>query len=141
MSARTLLRDRCFPRLPTASQEEQELQTSQGSVNELAGLEQGSCHHGGFAGPLGSRATSVQRVPFPARRDRDSCGGREGGDYSSPRGLQLPGERRMSPALPSHQEWIFSSLRPAGTSLKGPEKAPSLPSSAKGPGPPPQAPL
>lgn len=111
VSARTLLRDRCFPRLPTASQEEQELQTSQGSVDELAGMEQGSCHHGGFAGPLGSRATSVQKVPFPARRNRDSCGGREGGrGLLISAGIAAPGGEKdvPSPLLPPRIDFFLS---------------------------------
>lgn len=55
--------------------------------------------------------------PFPSPQGPGTAA--EGGDYSSPRGLRLPGEERMFPILPSHQGWIFSSLGPAGTSLKG----------------------
>lgn len=59
VSARTLLRDRCFPRLPTASQEEQELQTSQGSVDELAGTQ------GWSRDPVTTVALLVPLAPGP----------------------------------------------------------------------------
>lgn len=133
VSARTLLRDRRVMELPTASQEEQELQTSQGSVG-AAGRDAGP-GAGILSGPRwlcwSPWLQGHQRAenPIPSLQGPGTAG--EGGDYSSPQGLRLPGEERMFPILPSHQGWIFPSLGPAGTSLKQRGQRKPRPSSAQ----------
>lgn len=59
--------------------------------------EQGpSPDHGGFAGPLDSRATSLTEKPFTGMQSTGTAG--EGGDCSSPWGLQLPEEEGAFPS-------------------------------------------
>lgn len=106
--------------LPTASQEEQELQTSQESVGELAGCRLGAGILSGTRGLCWSPwLEGHQRAERGSLWHPQGPGtAAEGGDYSSPQGLPFPGEKRMFPILPSHQGWVFSSPGPAGTSLK-----------------------
>lgn len=104
-----------------------------GAGAQLVGMqsrEQGtSLDHSGFAGPLDSRATSLAEKPFPGTQRPGTAG--KGGDYSSPRGLWLPGEEGFfsfpCSSLPSHQGWIFALQRPAGTSLSQAGGMPPVP--------------
>lgn len=81
-----------------------------------------------------------QQSPFPSPQGQLA---REG--ITDPAGIAAPGGGKdlPHPLLPPGMEWFFF-LSGASWDLAeapGPEKAPSLPSSAKGPCPPPQAPF
>lgn len=72
----------------------------------MQGREQGSClDHGDFAGPRGSRATSVQRIPFPACRDPGQLG-REGITHLH-RGCGSRGRKGCSPSSPPTKDGFF----------------------------------